>query len=106
MVRASAYLGHGKDEVHGWVLRVDAFQLHAQSEAILVMSDGLVLSMHRLDRTQLLSSLILAWWAWGEGAAFRPHLPATTKGITYLRVFSMGIQRGRDELPYSLKYVG
>lgn len=61
VVRTSAHLGHGEDEVHGWVLRVDAFQLHAQSEAILVLSDRLVLSTHRLDRTQLPSSLILTW---------------------------------------------
>lgn len=60
-VHASAHLGHGEDEVHGRVLRVDAFQLHARSEAILIMSDCLVLSTHRLERTQPPSSLILAW---------------------------------------------
>lgn len=59
-VQVSAHLGHGEDEVHGRVLRVDAFQLHARSEAILSMSDCLVLSMHRLERTQPPSSLILA----------------------------------------------
>ena len=41
-VPASAHLGHSEDEVHARVLRVDAFQLHARSEAIL-MSDCLVL---------------------------------------------------------------
>ena len=46
---ASAHLGHSEDEVHARVLRVDAFQLHAQSEAILVMSDCLVLLMHRWE---------------------------------------------------------
>ena len=46
-VPASAHLSHGEDEVHARVLRVDAFQLHARSEAILVMSDCLVLLMHR-----------------------------------------------------------
>lgn len=59
-VQVSAHLGHGEDEVHGRVLRVDAFQLHARSEAILSMSDCLVLSTHRLERTQPPSSLILA----------------------------------------------
>lgn len=98
-MQASAYLGHSEDEVHGRVLRVDAFQLHAQSEAVLVMRDCLVLSMHRLDRTQFPSSLIFAWWAWGEGAAFRPHLPGTTKGIIYLGVFGEEIQRGTEKLP-------
>lgn len=98
-MQASAHLGHGEDEVHGRVLRVDAFQLHAQSEAVLVMRDRLVLSTHRLDRTQLPSSLILAWWAWGEGAAFRPHPPGTTKGIIYLGVLGEEIQRGTAELP-------
>ena len=43
----SAHLGHGEDEVHARVLRVNAFQLHARSEAILVMSDRLVLLTHR-----------------------------------------------------------
>ena len=58
--QVSAHLSHCEDEVHGRVLRVDAFQLHAQSEAILIMSDRLVLSTHRLERTQPPSSLSLA----------------------------------------------
>lgn len=55
-----AHLSHSEDEVHGWVLGVDAFQLHAQFEAILVVGDCLGLSMHRVERTQLPFSLILA----------------------------------------------
>lgn len=42
--QVSAHLSHCEDEVHGWVLGVDAFQLHAQSEAILVLRDQLALS--------------------------------------------------------------
>jgi hypothetical protein len=42
------------------MLRVNAFQLHAQFEAVLTVSDCLGLSMHRVERTQLPSSLILA----------------------------------------------
>lgn len=55
-----AHLSHSEDEVHGRVLGVNAFQLHAQFEAILVMGDCLGLSTHRVERTQLPSSLILA----------------------------------------------
>lgn len=55
-----AHLSHSEDEVHRWVLGVNAFQLHAQFEAILVMGDNLGLSTHRVERTQLPSSLILA----------------------------------------------
>lgn len=29
------HFGHSEDEVHGWMLRVDAFQLHPLLEAIL-----------------------------------------------------------------------
>lgn len=39
-----AHLSHSEDEVHGRVLGVNAFQLHAQFEAILVMGDCLGLS--------------------------------------------------------------
>lgn len=101
VVQASAHLGHAEDEVHGGVLRVDAFQLHAQSEAILIMGDRLVLSTHRLERTQLPSSLIFAWWAWGEGAAFRPHPPGTTKGIIIRGSLVQGSRRGetRSQVP-------
>lgn len=59
-VPVSTHLSHGEDEVHAWVLRVNAFQLHARFEAILVMSDHLVLSTHRWKRAQLPSSLTLA----------------------------------------------
>lgn len=37
----ATHLSHSEDEVHGRMLRVNAFQLHAQFEAILVMSDYL-----------------------------------------------------------------
>ena len=63
---ASAHLGHSEDEVHARVLRVDAFQLHAQSEAILVMSDCLVLLMHRWERIQLPSGHYPSLVGWGR----------------------------------------
>lgn len=55
-----AHLCHSEDEVHGRVLRVSAFQLHAPFEAILAMGDCLRLSMHRAERTRLPPGLILA----------------------------------------------
>lgn len=75
-----AHLCHGEDEVHGRVLRVNAFQLHAHFEAILVVGDCLGLSTHRVERTRLPSSLILASWAWGEGASLGPICLLVSKG--------------------------
>ncbi len=36
-----AHLGHSEDEVHGWMLRVDAFQLHPLFKTILHCWDSL-----------------------------------------------------------------
>lgn len=86
----ATHLSHSEDEVHGWVLRVNAFQLHAQFEAILVVgdclrileeadwgSDSLLLlqvglpgpAFLLLTRPQLASALFTLWRA-GGGLSF------------------------------------
>lgn len=98
-----AHLCHREDEVHGRVLRVNAFQLHAQFEAILDRGDCLGLSTHRVERTRLPSSLILASWAWGEGAPLDPICLLVSNGVTYWGSVLQGVPRGRESCRTILK---
>lgn len=47
---SATHLGHGEDEVHGWMLRVNAFQLHPLLESVLHCWHPLGLSTRRKDR--------------------------------------------------------